>query len=68
MFGATVEKYCLNCKEHVKQITTILYMVDDKEYIDQFDCPKCKEDLAKEDKSAIRQARLDGKSVTAVMC
>lgn len=68
MHGQMLEKYCPSCKEDVKLITTILYMVDGKEYTDKFDCPKCNEDLAKEERELIEDARKTGKSVIAVMC
>lgn len=68
MFGETLVRHCPNCKENVKYTTTILYMIDGKEYTNTFDCPNCNEDLAKEDKAFIKKARIEGKDVIAVMC
>ncbi len=68
MFGETIVKYCPNCKENVRYITTILYMIDGKEYTNNFNCPKCNEDLAIEDRAFIEKARIEGKNITPVMC
>lgn len=68
MFGETLEKHCSNCEENVKYTTTVLYMIDGKEYTNSFICPKCHEDLAEEDREAIRKARNEGKNIAIVMC
>lgn len=68
MYGQTLVKHCPNCKEDVKIITTIVYMIDGKEYTDEFNCPTCNEDLAKEERELINNARIEGKNVIAVMC
>lgn len=68
MFGETLIKHCPNCKENVKYTTAILYMIEGVEYTATFICPKCKTDLAEEDREFIRKARIEGKNVVAVMC
>lgn len=68
MYGEILKKYCPNCKETVSYTTTILYMIDGIEYTDSFNCPKCNEDLAKEERAFINNARVEGKTVIAIMC
>lgn len=68
MFGEILKKYCPTCKEDVNYTTAVLYMIDGKEYTDTFYCPRCNEDLAKEEREIIRKAQNEGKDVVVVMC
>lgn len=56
MFGEILKKYFPKCKEDVKYTTAILYMIDGKEFTDDFNCTKYNEDLAKEEREIIKKA------------
>ncbi|MFX3638007.1 MAG: hypothetical protein ACE3L7_05100 [Candidatus Pristimantibacillus sp.] len=68
MFGVILKKNCPNCNEIVNYITAVLYMIEGKEYTDDFICPKCNADLAEEEREIIKKARNDGKKVITILC
>ena len=68
MFGQVESRYCTKCEKEVQRRVSTIHFIEGKRYIKNFNCPECKEDLAKEDKSAITKAHFYGKQIVVKMC
>jgi len=63
MFGKTIERHCPNCNENIKTNVSNGFNIDGKKYYKVCFCPKCKTDLAKEDRTIINKAKDEEKEI-----
>lgn len=67
MFGKVIERYCPNCEGGFKTRVLVGFNIDGKNYYDSCICPKCNEDVSKEDRKIIRKAKKEGKDFSVIM-
>lgn len=66
MFGKIIERYCWNCDETIQSRISARYIIGEEEYYDLCYCPKCKNDLAEEDRRIIKKTVADKKEIIII--